>query len=435
MVSPAASLRAYPDTYYSAVTPALPPAPALTGSTRSDVCVVGGGIAGCSAALALAERGYRVTLLEAERLGWGASGRSGGQVLPGVAIEQSNLEHLCGEESALHVWRLSLEAIARLKQRLEHHSIDCEWRDGQMLTALKPAQWQALRRWQAWLERRGYGHTQMLDRAALTAILQSQRYLGALYDPAAGHLQPLRYTLGLARAAMQAGVTMHEGSRVHSFERLGDAAAARIQAHAGLGTVECDWLIFAGNAWLGDTVPSIARKVMGVGSYIIATEPLGAERAQRLISNDAAVCDTNWILDYFRRTADDRLLFGGRVNYSGLDVRAIVPPTRRRMLRVFPQLADVRIEHAWGCLLDITMNRAPDFGRLAPNVFYLQGFSGHGIALAGLAGQLVAEAVAGSAERFDVFARLPHRNFPGGRALRRPLLALAMLWYRLRDLL
>ena len=438
MVSPAASLSAhpaYPDTYYSAVTPELPLAPALTGSTSSDVCVVGGGIAGCSAALALAERGYRVTLLEAERLGWGASGRSGGQVLPGVAIEQSDLERLAGEDAALRIWQLSLEAVALIRQRIERHAIDCEWRDGQLLTAVKQAQWPALRRWQVWLEHHGYGHTQMLERPALTAILQSQRYLGALYDPAAGHLQPLRYTLGVARAALQAGVTVHEGSRVHSFEKLGDAAAARIQVRAGPGTVECDWLIFAGNAWLGDTVPSIARNVVGVGSYIIATEPLGTERARQLISNDAAVCDTNWILDYFRRTADDRLLFGGRVNYSGLDVRAIVPATRRRMLKVFPQLADVHIDHAWGCLLDITMNRAPDFGRLAPNVFYLQGFSGHGIALAGLAGQLVAEAVAGSAERFDVFARLPHRNFPGGRALRRPLLALAMLWYRLRDLL
>jgi gamma-glutamylputrescine oxidase len=404
---------------------------------------VGGGIAGCSAALALAERGYRVTLLEAQRLGWGASGRSGGQVLPGVAIEQPDLERLAGEDSALHIWRLSLEAIALLKDRLARHAIDCEWRDGQMLTALKPGQWQALQRWQAWLQRQGYGQTELLDRAALAAVLQSQRYIGALYDPTAGHLQPLRYTLGLARAAINAGVTVHEGSRVQTFEQLGAAAAARTRVHlhdsgatAGpTGTLECDWLVFAGNAWLADTVPALARKVAGVGSYIIATEPLDAERAQRLITNDAAVCDTNWILDYFRRTADHRLLFGGRVNYSGLNLRALVPPTRRRMLKVFPQLAGVRINYAWGCLLDITMNRAPHFGRLAPNVFYLQGFSGHGIALAGLAGQLVAEAVAGSAERFDVFARLPHRNFPGGRALRHPLLALAMLWYRLRDLL
>jgi gamma-glutamylputrescine oxidase len=311
-----------------------------------------------------------------------------------------------------------------------------------MLTALKPAQWQALRRWQAWLLRQGYAGTELLEQEKLAAVLASQRYLGALYDPGAGHLQPLRYTLGLARAAMEAGVAVHEGSRVRSFELSGNATAGgRIRVHtagpggmAGTGTLECDWLVFAGNAWLGDTVPALARKVVGVGSYIIATEPLGAERAQSLIANDAAVCDTNWILDYFRRTADHRLLFGGRVNYSGLDPRRIAPGTRRRMLRVFPQLADARIEHAWGCRLDITMNRAPHFGRLAPNVFYLQGFSGHGIALAGLAGELVAEALAGSAERFDIFARLPHRNFPGG-LLRRPLLAFAMLWYRLRDLL
>jgi gamma-glutamylputrescine oxidase len=422
----------YPATYYSAVTPALPPTRALQGAERADVCVVGGGIAGCSAALALAERGYRVSLLEAQRLGWGASGRNGGQVLPGIAAEQPALAELVGDEAALHIWRLSLEAIGLIKHRLSRHAIDCDWVDGQMLAAIKPRQWQALRQWQDWLQRHGYEGTGLLDRVGLGTLLQSRRYVGALYDPAGGHLQPLRYTLGLAQAALNVGVTVHEGSRV-----LGYAldAADKVRVRTADGQVDCDWLVFAGNAWLGDTVPSLARKVVSVGSYIIATEPLGAERAQRLITNNAAVCDTNWILDYFRRTSDDRLLFGGRVNYSGLDVRAIAPATRRRMLKVFPQLSGARIDYAWSCLLDITFNRAPHFGRLAPNVYYLQGFSGHGLALAGLAGQLIAEAIAGSAERFDVFARLPHRDFPGGRGLRQPLLALAMLWYRLRDLL
>jgi gamma-glutamylputrescine oxidase len=422
----------YPATYYSAVTPLLPPCRRLQGSERADVCVVGAGISGCSTALALAERGYRVTLLEAQRLGWGASGRNGGQVLPGIAAEQAPLAKLAGDEGALHIWRLSLEAIALLKLRIARHAIECEWTDGQLLTALKPRQWQALQHWQAWLQRQGYAGTQLLDRVALGQLLESRRYVGALYDPAAGHLQPLRYTLGLAQAAMSAGVTVHEGSRVLDYAL---DATGKVQLRTADGQVDCDWLVFAGNAWLGDTVPSLARKVISVGSYIIATEPLGAERTRRLIANNAAVCDTNWILDYFRRTRDDRLLFGGRVNYSGLDVRAIAPATRRRMLTVFPQLAGARIDYAWGCLLDITLNRAPHFGRLAPNVYYLQGFSGHGVALAGLAGQLAAEAIAGSAERFDVFARLPHGEFPGGRMLRRPLLALAMLWYRLRDLL
>lgn len=442
MAPPASALPPYPPSYYSAVTPPLAPQAPLAGTERADVCVVGGGIAGCATALALAERGYRVTLLEAERLGWGASGRNGGQVIPGIAAEQAELTALAGEEAALHIWRLSLQAIALVKHRLARHAIACEWQDGQMLAAIKPRQWLALQHWQDWLQRQGYGGTQLLGRSALTGVLDSQRYLGALFDPGGGHLQPLRYTLGLAQAAMDAGVIVHEASRVLSYAPApgtpatpGAATARRLSVRSAAGEVHCDWLVFAGNAWLGATVPALARKIVSVGSYIIATEPLGAERARRLIANNAAVCDTNWILDYFRRCADDRLLFGGRVNYSGVDLRAIAPATRRRMLGVFPQLAEVRIEHAWGCLLDITLNRAPHFGRLAPNVFHLQGFSGHGIALAGLAGELVAEAVAGTAERFDVFARLPHRDFPGGYALRRPLLALAMLWYRLRDLL
>lgn len=426
---------ASPPSYYSAVTPSLPVTPALRGAERAEVCVVGGGIAGCSAALALAERGYRVSLLEAQRLGWGASGRNGGQVLPGIAAEQPALAKLAGDEGAVHIWQLSLQAIALLKQRLSRHAIDCEWTDGQMLTAIKPRQWQALLHWQEWLQRHGYEGTQLLDRVTLGGVLESHRYLGALYDPAAGHLQPLRYTLGLAQAAVRAGVSVHEASRALGYEQDAPGTGGRLQVRTADGRVDCDWLVFAGNAWLGDTVPSLARKIVSVGSYIVATEPLGAERAQRLIRNNAAVCDTNWILDYFRRTRDERLLFGGRVNYSGLDVRAIAPATRRRMLKVFPQLAGARIDYAWGCLLDISFNRVPHFGRLAPNVYFLQGFSGHGIALAGLAGQLLAEAIAGSAERFDVFARLPHRDFPGGRTLRRPLLALAMLWYRLRDLL
>jgi gamma-glutamylputrescine oxidase len=201
------------------------------------------------------------------------------------------------------------------------------------------------------------------------------------------------------------------------------------------GEVRARYLVLCGNVYLGATAPALAAKIMGVATYIVATEPLGEARARQLIANNAAVCDTNWVLDYFRRSADERLLFGGRVNYSGLRSFDAPGATRARMLRVFPQLADVRIEYAWGGDVDITLNRAPHFGRLAPNVYFLQGFSGHGIALTGIAGKLVAEAIGGTAARFDVFARIPHGNFPGGAALRRPALVLAMLWYRIRDLL
>jgi gamma-glutamylputrescine oxidase len=422
----------YVSSYYAA-TAALPAATEpLRGRLRTDVCVVGGGIAGCTAALSLAERGYRVALLEARRIGWGASGRGGGQVLHGLAAEQDRIQALVGPEDARRLWDLSLEAIAQLKERIARHAIDCDWVDGQMLAAIKPRQWRALAGWAGELSGRyDYRSARLIGREELRALLATGRYLGALYDANGGHLHPLRYTLGLGAAAARAGALVHEGSRVLRLE--GDGSGHRI--HTAEGAVECAHVLLAGNAWLGGLVPELQRKLMAVGSYLVATEPLGEARARALIANNAAVCDTNWILDYFRRTGDHRLLFGGRVNYSGLDLRAIGPATARRMRAVFPQLAGTRIDFAWGCQLDITLNRAPHFGRLRPGVYFLQGFSGHGMALAGLGGVLAAEAIAGTCERFDVFARLPHRDFPGGLWLRRPALMLAMLWYRLRDLL
>jgi gamma-glutamylputrescine oxidase len=427
-----AALTDYLDTYYTAsARPPQPTAP-LAGTLSADVCVIGGGIAGCSAALALAERGYRVVLLEAQRIGWGASGRSGGQAIVGTAAEQSDLEQLLGVEDARRVWDVSLAGLALLRQRIKRYQIDCDWVDGWMLAAIKQRQWQELQLWQDVLARRyGYSSTRLMQRAEMRSTVASERYIGALYDSNSGHLHPLRYTLGLAHAATLAGVEVHEASHVLGFGRRN----GRIHVRTAAGGLDCAHLVLAGNAWLGDTAPPLQRKLMSIGSYVIATEPLGEARARELMSNNAALCDTNWILDYFRRSADHRLLFGGRVNYSLLNVRAVAPATRARMVKVFPQLRDVRVDYAWGCLLDITLNRAPHFGRLEPDVYFLQGFSGHGISLAGIAGQLVAEAIAGTAERFDVFSRIPHRNFPGGMLLRRPALALAMLWYRLRDLL
>jgi gamma-glutamylputrescine oxidase len=424
------SAQDYVESYYLASTPVPPPTLPLQGELRADVCVVGGGIAGCSAALSLAERGYRVVLLEAHRVGWGASGRGGGQVIYGLSAEQDSLKALLGPQDARAVWEVSLAGLALLKRRIVQHRIECDWVDGQMLTAIKPRQWRALEAWQAELsEDYGYPSTRLIGREELRTLLATERYIGALYDSNGGHLHPLRYTLGLARAATQAGVEIHEASAVLAWS----SNAGRVQVRTAAGSVDCAQLVFAGNAWLGRTVPALQRKLMTVGTYIIATEPLGEQRARALITNNAAICDTNWILDYFRCSSDHRMLFGGRVNYSGVDLRAVGPATAQHMLKVFPQLTGTRIEYAWGCLLDITLNRAPDFGRLHPNVYFLQGFSGHGIALAGIAGELAAEAIAGTNERFDVFARLPHREFPGGMWLRRPALVLAMLWYRLRD--
>ena len=429
------STHAYPASYYVESTSLPAQRPALEGTVQADVCVVGGGIAGCSTALHLAERGYRVVLLEQHRIGWGASGRSGAQALFGVAASQSKLERLIGPADARRIWDMTLEGITLVRQRIDRHAIDCNWVSGQMHVANKPRHVEELRAWQEELAGRyDYTSTRLLSREEVGAILATDVYHGGIYDDRGGHLHPLRYTLGLAAAAEAAGTRIHEASQVLGYEhRPAARPEERVRVRTTGGEVRCAQLAFAGNAWLGHTVPKLLRRIMPVGTYIVATEPLGAERAAALIRNNACVTDMNWVLDYYRRSADHRLLFGGRVSYSGLDPLGTERATRARLLRVFPQLADARITHSWGGYVDITLNRAPDFGRLAPEVWYLQGFSGHGIVLAGLAGQVLAEAIAGQSERFDVFARIRHTSFYGGMPLRRAALVLAMLWYRLRD--
>lgn len=404
----------------------------LAGDASCDVGVVGAGIAGLSTALHLAERGYRVTVLEGERIGGGASGRSGAQAIFGVAASQEKLQSLIGADDARKVWDVTVEALALIRQLVARHAIDCDLVQGQLHVAIKPRQLDELATWERELTGvYGYRSVRLLDRAAVRAQVTSERYIGGLFDANGMHLQPLKYVRGLAAAAQRAGVVIHENSRVLHHTRH-DGKPALVTTG---GTLRCGQIVFAGNAQLGRAAPPLARRIMPVGTYIVATEPLGESAARALLPHNAAVTDINWVLDYFRRSADHRLLFGGRVSYSGLDPFDTAEATRRRMVRVFPQLGEVRITHAWGGYVDITLNRAPDFGRLEPDVYYLQGFSGHGIALTGMAGKLVAEAIAGDSSRFDVFARIPHRAFPGGALLRRPALVLAMLYYRLRDLL
>ncbi len=416
--------------YYQATARPAPRRAALAGAETCDVCVIGGGIAGCSTALHLAERGYRVILLEEHRIGWGASGRSGGQALAGTAAGQAELERLIGGHDARAVWDISVEGLELIRALIARHAIACDWVSGQMQVAITPRHDAELHALLELNRQYGYAGARYLSRGEVRAVLATRRYIAGLYDPSGGHLHPLNYTLGLAAAAESHGVRIFERTRALDF-----VDDAEVRVRTARGTVLCRHLALCGNASLGATAPVLRSKIMAVGSCVVATAPLDAARAHRLISNDAAVSDLNWVLDYFRVTADHRLLFGGRVTYSGFDPARIAATTRRRLVAVFPQLADVQIEHAWGGYLDITANRAPHFGRLAPSVYFLQGFSGHGIALAGIAGKLLAEAVAGHAERFDVFARIPHADFPGGPLLRRPALVLAMLYYRLRDLL
>lgn len=422
--------------YYAASAEPGVRCPPLAGSAACDVAVVGGGLAGLSAALELAERGFSVLLLEAHEIGWGASGRNGGQAIHGLACEQSTIEAQLGLEESRRIWAMSLEALDLLRQRIQRHAIDCDWRDGYLGLATTPGKGAALARWADDMQTR-YGFA--LQRIATKDMAQwiaSPRFHGGVHDPRSGHLHPLKYLRGLARAAVQAGVRIHERSAVTG---LVQGTPAILQTASG--EVRAQRVLLAGNVYLEGLAPALAARVMPVGTYIACTEVLGQARAEALIPSRAAVCDTNLVLDYFRLTADHRLLYGGRVSYSTRTPGNLAQTMQARMVQTFPQLAGVAVDFTWGGFVDITMNRAPDFGRLphpageAENIYYLQGFSGHGLALTGLAGRLVAEAMAGDASRFDVFARLRHHRFPGGRMLRTPALVLGMAGARLRDML
>jgi len=403
----------------------------LQGEFKADVGIVGGGIAGCSAALHLAQRGYRVALLEARFVGYGASGRSGGQTIFGLAVSQKTLIAQIGRDDARRLFDLSIEALDLTQSLIRDHGIDCDYRPNHVHVATKPRHLQELDEWLHELHHDyGYESARLLNRDELRAHVRSERYLGGIIDPRSGHLHPLKYTQGLARAAEACGVCIFENTQALGYED-----GTLVLVRTAQGTVRCRHLVLCGNAYLGPVAPVLARRILGVGTYIIATEPMEAARARALLPSNAAIADINWILDYFRLSADHRLLFGGRVSYSAFEPPHLAESLQRRMVRVLPETQDLKVQYAWGGYLDITMSRAPDFGRLAPNVYYTQGFSGHGMSLTGLAGKLVAEALAGTAERFDVFARLPHRDFPGGPLLRRPSLVLAMLYYRLRDML
>lgn len=420
----------YPPSWYAASAAPLPEQPVLEGAVEADVCILGAGYTGLTAALELAEAGYSVVVVEAQRVGWGASGRNGGQAIVGYGCEQETLERLLGPDEARLLFDYSREAMDRLRGRIARHGIECDWRDGHAHVPIKPRQERALRAGIIEMAGRYDYPLEWWDRARLRQELASDRYLGAMYDSASGHLHPLEYCLGLARAALAAGVRIYEQSPV---VELVHGAKPVLRTARGQATGE--FAVLAGNAWLRGIAPELESRVMPVGTYIAATAPLGEEAARALIHNDMAVADVNWALDYFRLSRDHRLLFGGRASYSSYPPPNLRGVMRRRIRKVFPQLADVPIDYLWGGYVDISLNRAPHWGRMGNNVYYAQGFSGHGVATTGLAGRLVAEAIAGQSRRLDVFAKIPHAPFPGGRLLRMPLLVAAMAWYRLRDAL
>lgn len=401
---------------------------------RADVVVVGAGFAGLSAALELAQQGYQVVVLEADRVCSGASGRNGGQAIVGYASGQGVFEEQLGKADAKRAWDMSLQAIDLLDARIAAHGIDCDRVHGYLYVADSAHKARALEKDVLALQRE-YGFSSDWVRGGeVQRYIQSPRYCAAAYEAKSGHLHPLKYGLGLARAAQALGVRIFERSAVTALQR-----GKQVLAKTAQGSVKADFAVLAGNCTLAEYGPAIApeinARIMPVGTYIIGTASIDAALCQRLIPNNAAVCDNNFVLDYFRFSADHRMLFGGRVSYSTHTPAQLQSIMQKRLSHVLPALRDVPIDFVWGGFVDISMSRAPDFGRVDSNIYYLQGFSGHGVALTGLAGQLVAQTIAGQAQRWDVFARLKHRNFPGGPLLRMPSLVLGMAYYRLKDLL
>ncbi|MCX2523818.1 NAD(P)/FAD-dependent oxidoreductase [Larsenimonas rhizosphaerae] len=415
--------------YEDSVTVPWVPCPSLSEDREVDVCVIGGGISGCSAALHLAHEGYRVALLEGKTIGYGASGRSGGQILPGLGTDLAVIERQLGLDAARAIWTMSLEAVELVQSLIRQYSIPCDFRSGYLHVALKARHVEELKGWQATMASRyGYEGLEWLDASALRERVVTDAYLGGLSEPGAGHLHPLNYTLGLARAASDAGVDIFEHSPATAITQ---GEPCRVTTPSG--TIRAQKVVLTTNAYHQGLVPPLASKLMPVANYIIATEPLSDEQVARVLPFNEAVSDANFVLDYYRLSGDQRLLYGGQVSYNGREPPGLLQRMQDKMTWLFPVLEGISIDYRWGGDVAITRNRAPHLGRHGEHLYYADGYSGHGLALAGLAGKLLCEAIAGKPRRFDHFAALKHRSFPGGQRLRTPLLVLATSFFKLKD--
>ncbi len=403
--------------------------PPLRGDVRADVCIIGGGYTGLSSAIHLRKAGYNVVLLEANRVGWGASGRNGGHVGTGQRAEQDQLEKWVGLDQAKALWQLGLEAVDTVCGLIDEFDIDCELKSGNLHVAAKAGDVKGLQEEVEHLsDVYDYDQIRYVDSEELAELTSGQGFHGGTVDTGCKHLHPLNYALGLAAAADSLGATLHEGSRVLSY-REGD----KVEVKTDQGTVTANFLVLACNGYLEKLEPRTAGRIMPINNYMLATEPLPEALARQLIRDDTSMSDSLFVINYWKLSADNRLLFGGGETYSRQFPSDIPGFVRKYMLKIYPELADTRIDYGWGGTLAITMNRMPDFGRLSNQVFYAHGYSGHGVPIATLAGKLLAEAIGGTAERFDVMASVPSRQFPGGTLLRWPGLVAGMLFYAIRD--
>jgi len=402
--------------------------PPLLGDLKADICVVGAGYTGLSSALHLAERGYKVIVLEARTVGYGASGRNGGHVGVGQRQDQQYLEEKFGPEVASALWAMGLEALDTVQQLIEKHKINCDLKQGNIHFAHRAKYNQELQEEISFLhDRYGFDQLDYVPKEKLTEVIGSKVFHSALVNRASKHLHPLKYAQGLAKAAVDAGVEIYEHSAV-----IGHSGTPLLIKTAR-GQVTAKEMILACNGYIGKLEPRINGRIMPINNFMLATEPLSDELAAQICPLDTSMSDSRFVINYWKLSADNRLLFGGGENYRRgfpADIKGFV---RKYMLSIYPQLSDTRIDYGWGGTLAITLNRMPHFGRLEDNIWYMHGYSGHGVPTATFAGKLVAEAISGKLERFDLMANLPTQKFPGGTLLRWPGMVAGMLYYALRD--
>ncbi|PFG07876.1 NAD(P)/FAD-dependent oxidoreductase [Marinobacter sp. LV10MA510-1] len=415
--------------YYAASANAAPERPELAGDHQIDVCVVGAGYSGLSTGLYLAEKGYKVAIIEGARVGWGASGRNGGQIVNGLNASLQTIKKRYGQDTATFVAGLVQEGGEIIRERISTYDIQCDLKEKNIFTGLTSAHMGELEeRMKLWASY-GLKNQEMLDKNQLREHVNSDLYAGGLIDHSGGHMHPLNLALGEAAAFEQNGGTIYEMSPVIDV----DHGAAQPVVRTAKGTMTCKTLVLCGNAYLGHVVPTLTSRVMPVSTQVMATEPLGEARARELIPTDACVEDIRYILDYYRLSGDNRLLFGGGTVYGGADPSDIKAKLQRNMDKVFPQLKGVRIDYAWSGNFALSFSRVPQMGRIGGNTYFAHGYSGHGVTGSHTFGRILAEAIHGDLTRFDVFAKVPWYPFPGGRMFRVPYSVIGSWWYGVRD--